>query len=613
MNKHKKNFSAEFNDSFLNENALIFKKYKPIKVIGSGAFSKIYSTIRISDKSVFAMKTEKKSLFKNLLEEEAYYLFTLREGFGIPKLISFGHNRNYNILIETLLGKSLQDIFIVSKKPCNLNDLCLIAIQLIERLEFIHSKNIIYRDIKPENLMIGLNDPNVIYIVDFGLCKKYRSSKSGKHIQLKDTKKFNGTLKYASSNVLQGKEASRRDDLISLGFTLLFLYKRNLPWESNWKKLNKITYLYMINSKQTFDSGKLFENLPDEMVVFLKYIQNLRFDQDPDYAYMKGCFQNILTKMSLNMNKINFSWINQNDIKSTRRVNSTGRKLFRERIIKMLEDISVSKEKNKAIRIINRSAIASNNINYQNNPKKINHLIIKRKTKKIIKDDSINRNNERKHKSINIEYPTSRGKINNIKNLIYLRNKSNFNHMTNNSLVNNTKIINDNNRKVLQNIYINTNSNIFLNNINLESNLKNNLKLNIKYNTKFNNYYTQNNNISNSLVDNQSRISYFNNNYSLNKSRYLNSNNIESSTLSFLNTSQKDDNYINNFINKPKLYKSKILKSISHLNIYSPNTRLINKLYATNNNVKNIQNKRDIKNNIPKPKTFRLKTNSFNF
>ena len=130
---------------------------------------------------------------------------------------------------------------------------------------------------------------------------------------------------------------------------------------------------------------------------------------------------------------------------------------------------------------------------------------------------------------------------------------------------------------------------------------------------KYCNYYTQNNNISNSLVDNQSRISYFNNNYSLNKSRYLNSNNIESSTLSFLNTSQKDDNYINNFINKPKLYKSKILKSISHLNIYSPNNRLINKLYTTNNNVKNIPNKRDIKNNIPKPKTFRLKTNSFNF
>ena len=80
-----------------------------------------------------------------------------------------------------------------------------------------------------------------------------------------------------------------------------------------------------------------------------------------------------------------------------------------------------------------------------------------------------------------------------------------------------------------------------------------------------------------------------------------------------MNTSQKDDNYINNFINKPKLYKSKILKNISHLNIYSPNNRLINKLYTTNNNVKNIPNKRDIKNNIPKPKTFRLKTNSFNF
>ena len=206
MNKHKKNFSAEFNDSFLNENALIFKKYKPIKVIGSGAFSKIYSTIRISDKSVFAMKTEKKSLFKNLLEEEAYYLFTLREGFGIPKLISFGHNRKYNILIETLLGESLYDIFIKTKKNCNIFNICLIAIQVIERLEFIHSKDYIYRDVKPENLMIGIQDPNVIYIIDYGLCKKYRSSKTGKHIQPKNIKKFIGTLKYSSSNVVKGKK-----------------------------------------------------------------------------------------------------------------------------------------------------------------------------------------------------------------------------------------------------------------------------------------------------------------------------------------------------------------------------------------------------------------------
>ena len=189
----------------MKENKVIFKKYKPLKIIGDGTLGKIYSTIRLEDKSVFAMKTEKIKASRKMLEAEAYFLILL-QGFGIPKLITFGHTKNYNILIETLLDKTLHDIFIKSKKLCDIKNMCLIAIQLIERLEFIHSKNIVYRDVKPENFMIGIKDPNVIYIVDFGLCKKYRSSKTGKHILPHDTKIFNGTLRYSSANIIKGKE-----------------------------------------------------------------------------------------------------------------------------------------------------------------------------------------------------------------------------------------------------------------------------------------------------------------------------------------------------------------------------------------------------------------------
>ena len=245
-----KNFLEHFNDSFLKENQVIFKKYKPLKIIGNGAFGKIYSTIRLKDKSVFAMKTEKISPSRKMLETEAYFLFLL-QGFGIPKIITFGHTKNYNILIETLLDKTLHDIFIKTRKSCCIKNLCLIAIQLIERLEYIHSKNIIYCDVKPENFMIGIKDPNVIYIVDFGLCKKYRSSKTGKHMLPRTTKKLYGTLKYCSVNALRGKEQSRRDDLISLGYVLIFLYKRDLPWISDYEKLNERTYFELVMTKLT--------------------------------------------------------------------------------------------------------------------------------------------------------------------------------------------------------------------------------------------------------------------------------------------------------------------------------------------------------------------------
>ena len=226
----------ELNDSFINNNKVIFKKYKPIKQIGIGAFGNIYSAIRLSDKSTFAMKTEKINATLKTLESEAYYLFIL-QGFGIPKLISFGHTKKYNILIETLLDRSLHNIYLKNRKDCTINDMCLIAVQLIDRLEFIHSKNIVYRDVKPENCLLGMEDKNVIYIVDFGLCKKYRSSKTGKHILPKLTGRFNGTLKYASSNAVKGKVSSRRDDLISLGYLLI---KKKKKMSSLGIKFSKI-------------------------------------------------------------------------------------------------------------------------------------------------------------------------------------------------------------------------------------------------------------------------------------------------------------------------------------------------------------------------------------
>ena len=168
--KNIKNKVENFEDDFLKQNEIIFKKYKPTKLIGKGAFSNIYSAIRLKDQSIFAMKVEKKEQKRKMLEIEAYHLYIL-QGFGIPKLITFGRNKNYNILIESLLGKTLFEIFIKHKKPCDLINTCLIAIQIIERLEFIHSKNLIYRDVKPENFMTGIKDPDVLYIIDFGLCK----------------------------------------------------------------------------------------------------------------------------------------------------------------------------------------------------------------------------------------------------------------------------------------------------------------------------------------------------------------------------------------------------------------------------------------------------------
>ena len=149
------------NDPIINK--IFFKKYKAIKKIEEGSFCSIYEGICLKTKSLIAIKLEERNN-SNLLEQEAYNLFTLK-GFGILEMISFGKNDKYNILIEQLLGDSLYKIFLANRKRFTLKDICLIGLQCLDRIEWIHAKNYIHRDIKPENFIFGRKDPRIIYMI----------------------------------------------------------------------------------------------------------------------------------------------------------------------------------------------------------------------------------------------------------------------------------------------------------------------------------------------------------------------------------------------------------------------------------------------------------------
>ena len=341
------------NDLFLKEYKIIFKKYKPIKKIGEGSFGNVYSTIRLKDKSVFAMKTEKIDTKKKMLESEAYTLYTLQNGFGIPKLITYGHNKDYNILIETLLGDSLENIFIKRQLKCNIIDVCAVGIQILDRLEWIHSKNLIYRDIKPENFLVGINDPNVIYVIDFGLCKKYRSSKTGRHILPKVGRKFNGNFKFSSSYTIRGKEPSRRDDIISLGYMLIYLIKKELPWDYIYKenKLTKSKYFELVSLKDTNAYGILFKDLPSEFKEFIQYAENLKFDEDPNYSYLHSILNKIIVVNNYNYERYYFSWSNfvkkDGDLLVSKKYNSR-KKSLHQRLLESLEKNINNSTQNKS-------------------------------------------------------------------------------------------------------------------------------------------------------------------------------------------------------------------------------------------------------------------------
>ena len=163
-------------------NKLIFKKYRIKKLVYATSFSYVFDGIYEQKDTPVIIKIEKKDFALKSLESEVSFLLLLK-GFGIPKVLGFGYFNSYPILIQEKLGVSIE--YISKKKKLTMKDICMFAIQAIERIQYVHSKGIVHRDIKPSNFVIGRENPEIIYLIDFGISRKYISSRTGKHLKYK--------------------------------------------------------------------------------------------------------------------------------------------------------------------------------------------------------------------------------------------------------------------------------------------------------------------------------------------------------------------------------------------------------------------------------------------
>ena len=198
-----------------------------------------------------------------------------------------------------LLGKSLEDIFQSQQKKFTLKTVCMIGIQMLDRLEFIHSKNIIHRDIKPDNFVLGLdNKSHIIYILDFGLSKKFRSSRTHQHIKFSVNKKLTGTARYASINALRGCEQSRRDDLEAIGYVLMYFLRGSLPWQGLHVNKGEDRYKKILLKKKGTSAEELCKTFPNEFAEYINYTRNLEFEADPDYKFLRGLLTTVLEKQN---------------------------------------------------------------------------------------------------------------------------------------------------------------------------------------------------------------------------------------------------------------------------------------------------------------------------
>ena len=289
-------------------NNIIFKKYKVNKIIGRGSYSSIFQGKNIINNELVAIKAENNNKRIKMLDNDAYFLLFLKN-VGIPEVKSFGIYKNYKVLVETLLGDDLINIF--KNKKINGKDIYMIFIQLIDRLEYIHSKYIIHRDLKPENIMFDLETKKIIYLIDFGFAKKYRSGKTKKHIKYSISNMLIGSERYCSHNAIFGAEQSRRDDLESAGYTMIYLAQNyKLPWSNINIKESSKRYEYLQKIKKEITPETLCQNLPKAFCDYMKYVKNLKFEEDPDYNYLRGLFINLLTSLKMK-NDLGFSWISK--------------------------------------------------------------------------------------------------------------------------------------------------------------------------------------------------------------------------------------------------------------------------------------------------------------
>ena len=299
----------EFNDI---RNKRFFNKYLCISKMGKGSFGSVFKAEY--NHNYFALKFENRKKAYNLLEKEASIMDYL-QGINIPYVELYSSTEDYNILVMELLGKSL-GYYLQKLNYFSIQTVCMIGKQIITTLEYIHEHHIIHRDIKPDNFCMGLNsNSKYVYLIDFGLAKKYRSSSTLIHYPCLNKKKLTGTPRYASINALKGFEQSRRDDLESFGYVLIYFLRGELPWQNLLAKTKEERNKKILEKKMEISLSKLCEGFPIEFEKFMNYVKNLEFEENPDYDMLRNLLKKVLEKNNLNYNYV-FDWTTNEDLKA---------------------------------------------------------------------------------------------------------------------------------------------------------------------------------------------------------------------------------------------------------------------------------------------------------
>ena len=312
---------------YANDKFILNGVYRIIKMVGCGAFGEIHLAYDVNMKALRAIKFEMANHKNPQLKHEYSVLEQLNKHdsqpnnivgsdtfTGVPKVYYFDRlEHKYNFMVMEFLGPSLGDLFQLKERNFGMETVLMLAIQILTRIEYIHEKGFLHRDIKPENFVIGLNDKsNLVYLIDYGLSKRYKDKNSGQHIPYRENKQLVGTVRYASINAHLGIEQSRRDDLEGIGYVLVYFYLGRLPWQNKTDKGKPLTQK-ITEKKLTTPPELLCKKMPREFSYYFHYCKNLKFEDRPDYNSLKGMFAELLSsRMKINnIKELVYDWFDE--------------------------------------------------------------------------------------------------------------------------------------------------------------------------------------------------------------------------------------------------------------------------------------------------------------
>uniref|UniRef100_A0A914VRL0 non-specific serine/threonine protein kinase n=1 Tax=Plectus sambesii TaxID=2011161 RepID=A0A914VRL0_9BILA len=301
-------------------------QYRLIRRLGQGSFGEVYHGLNLLSGEHVAVKVEPTVSRSPQLHYESKVYKLLYGSHGISNMRYYGTVHDYRVLVMDLLGPSVEDLFNYCSQRLSMKTVLMLADQMIRLIETIHNKNMIHRDIKPDNFLMGVGqNSEKVYLIDFGLAKKYRDSHTQEHIAFREDKSLTGTARYASINAHLGREQSRRDDLESLGYVLMYLIRGSLPWQGIKAATAKQKYEKIKEKKCVTPVAWLCDGYPPEFATYINYCRSLQFEERPDYAFLRQSFAGLFKALDYKRDFM-FDWTLLQQEKIEKMQNLEGRK-----------------------------------------------------------------------------------------------------------------------------------------------------------------------------------------------------------------------------------------------------------------------------------------------